>query len=132
MSIVLKATTEYINAVTAADVTTTELSSYISYEDANKCSGERKFGSKDMVTASDDGAILCSAPDADTWRLVKQIHIFNRDNATATIAINLNNGTTTPTLFKATIATLESITWSAASGWKTLTASGLLKTTAHA
>lgn len=131
MSILLKATTETIDAILAAAANANQQHVFICYEDVNKCNGRSKFGSATVLTTDDTEVIVCPAPGADDWRIIKHISVFNDDDATSTITLRIDNGTTEPVLFKAALATKESIYWTPESGWTCFTAAGKLKTIAH-
>jgi hypothetical protein len=130
--LILAATTDTVEAVLAGAVNSQQQHVWVGYEDIGKCDGRSHFGSKDTLTNSTTDVTVCSAPDADHYRLIKSIHVLNDDDATSTITLKIANGTTEPVLFRATLATKEMITWTPEGGWVCLTALGKVKITAHA
>jgi len=73
---------------------------------------------------------LVSAPSADIVREIDSIHIHNADNAAVTVKVWFDDETNEPVLYYAVLQTLESAVFTKESGWQTLTAAGLLKTSA--
>jgi hypothetical protein len=61
------------------------------------------------------------------YREIEYLGIHNADNASVTVNIWLDDGTNERTLFKATLATLETAVYTPARGWHVLTTAGALK-----
>lgn len=128
----LKTTSEVLR-IDLAGAADPEMCTLISYVDRNRCNGAEKAGSQDGQSTDTDAVAILAAPGADTDRLIKQITVFNRDNAAATITIEIYDGTSAYTLFRAAFVTGgESIQWSPTTGWCTLNSAGALQMTAYA
>lgn len=127
----LKTTSEVlrIDLLGAADP---EMHTFISYVDRNRCNGRETPGCQDGVSTDTDAVAILAAPAADTDRIIKQIMVFNDDNASAEIDITLYDGTSTYLLFRDASAAGDLIQWTPQHGWQCLKSAGYLAMTAHA
>jgi len=129
----LSNTARSITAILAADADP-PLHVHSSYKDTKATNGQVTHSAWETTTDDTDGSAtpvdVVPAPGEATVREVENIHIYNADNATATISIRLSGGdTTTPELVKVALATLEHLYRTPARGWHVLTAAGLLRET---
>jgi hypothetical protein len=54
---------------------------------------------------------ICPAPPSGTTRYVETINIYNKDTASVTVQVNIDDGGTDFILLKKTLATLETLTY---------------------
>jgi len=106
--LVLDATTKSITVAMSGAPATTNPDFVTAYSDDNGTT---------FVEGSSDGALngtsqvtLVSAPSASTRRLIKTIYIENKDTASVTLTITLNNNGTLRNIAKVTLAVGD--TWS--------------------
>jgi hypothetical protein len=106
--LVLDATTKSITVAMSGAPATTNPDFVTAYSDDNGTT---------FVEGSSDGALngtsqvtLVSAPGASTRRLIKTIYIENKDTATVTITVTLNNSSTLRNIAKVTLNVGD--TWS--------------------
>jgi hypothetical protein len=128
---ILKTTSETIE-IDLAGSADPEMHTLISYMDHNRCSGVESGGNQDGTSVDTTDTTILAAPGADTDREVKEIIVFNDDNAAATITIQLNDGSALKTIFRSITAAGDHIHWSPESGWQVVTANGYFSNTAHA
>jgi hypothetical protein len=127
----LKTTSEVLE-IDLAGAADPEMHTFISYVDVSRLNGTEKLGSQDGTSADTTDTTILAAPGADTDRVVKQIMVFNDDNASATITIQLNDGSALKTLFRAATAAGDLIQWTPNSGWQVISSTGYLTMTPHA
>jgi len=88
-----------------------------------------KKGVNAEVGAGTTDVDLVDSPAVDHVRVVENIQIYNGDNASATVSIWYDNGTTEYPMAVVALATLEHMQWTKERGFMVLTATGELKVT---
>ena len=110
-----------------------EVLTLVSYVDHHYGNDTKHCGCQEGSSADTTDTTILAAPAEGTWREIKEILVFNSDNAAATVTIQLNNGTIARPVFKAALpAGGEHIQWNPSGGWTTILGTGALYTTAHA
>lgn len=80
-------------------------------------------------TLSDSDTVLVAAPGTQGQvREILFVSIYNADNASVTVDVKTDNGTTELSVVKATLLTLEQLLYEKGRGWYALDANGELKT----
>lgn len=85
------------------------------------------FSREIAVTAGTADVTIAAKPRSGTTKVVEAIHIHNRDDASVTMTIQIDDGTANRTIWKATLATLESVTYETGTGWQCYTTAGAIK-----
>lgn len=130
--IALDSTTLKLQAVLAGAVATTNPDVHVWFYDvpATKKDSFEDYRPALKRTAT-NGATdvdICSAPSVDnTTRVIQNIAVHNKDTASVTLTIKTDDGTTEYTVFKVTLATLESATYEHGHGWRCYTTAGAIK-----
>ncbi len=129
----LNKSTKKLQAVLGGAVTTTELDFVTTYRDGDL---QERFSwpSQDGVTTGATAVDIVDAPGVSSEdRIVNSITIHNVDTVNQTVTIQFVNSVTgsdvTRTIFKATLATLETLVYEDGAGWSVLTATGSTKAT---
>jgi len=124
--LILSTTSEVLRIKLAGAVTTNELYCNASFRDNTD---PDILPDSNMVRSNGTtAATLVGAPASGEKRLVEDMHIFNKDTASAAVTIEKYNGTTAYPIFIATLGVGEKIEFQSASGFKVLTNSGAVKT----
>ena len=86
-------------------------------------------GESDSVTNNSTPVTVVGAPAASTERQIKTLTVYNKDTAAATVTVQLNNGSTTRMIIKATLSVADTLQYNDHEGWKVIDASGGIKST---
>ena len=121
----LDATTRKLQIILAGAVTTNQLPVTVCYSDktATTYNGATQLAVTNGGTAVD----ICAAPAASTIRDIDCIDVQNADTVNAVVTIRLNDSGTLYTLFQATLATGDQMTFTHGQGWKVLDSTGAAK-----
>ena len=121
----LDTTTRKIQALLGGAITTNQLPVTVCYSDktATAYTGGTTVINTNNTTAVD----ICAAPAASTVRDIDTINVNNADTVSATVTIRYNDNGTTYTLFKATLATGDQLTYVHGVGWTVLDGTGKTK-----
>lgn len=103
--LVLNTTTKSIEIKLAGSITTNQLDVTAHYADATT-SGFTE-ASSDTATNNTTAVTVVSAPAASTQRIVREITVHNKDTASATVTIQLNNNSTIRIIKTVTLAAGE-------------------------
>jgi hypothetical protein len=123
----LDATTKSLQIILGGAITTNQLDWVSSFVEIDTVLfAMTATSSSDGVTNSGTAVTLVAAPAAGLMRQLKFLAVHNNDTVNATVTIRLNNNGTFRTIFKATLATLETIRFSE-QGWQVFTSTGSLK-----
>lgn len=114
-----------IQFVLAGSITANHLQLYASWKDytSTTCLEGRNATVSNNITDVD----LVGSPGASTYREVDNIIIYNSDTVNATVTIKFDISGTETTLQKVTLATGETLIYSAKKGFYTLDANGRIK-----
>lgn len=124
----LDQTTRKLQAVLSGAVTTNQLPCMVSYSDDN---GTTYVGGTQLTNTNSTTAVdICAAPGASTVRDIDYLSIRNRDTAAATVTVILDDNGTDYEIVKATLAVGDQLVYTHSDGWKTLDASGQVKSSA--
>lgn len=88
---------------------------------------ETKYASKQTNTNGATDVDICDAPQQNFVRNIESIHIHNKDTASVTMTIKIDDGGTETVLWYVILATLESATYEHGYGWKATTTAGAIK-----
>lgn len=113
--IVLSATTDKLQAVLAAVVTTSQLDCVASWRDITTTTYTP--GRTLSTTNSTTDADIVPAPDASTQRVIDFVSICNTDTVSHTVKVKLDASGTDYVLFVGTIAAGQTITYVEGAGW---------------
>jgi hypothetical protein len=122
----LDTTTDTIELVLAANVTTSQLHYYTSFNVVTSTSltPSKQFGSSNNTTA----VTILSAPSSNQQHQLRYCSIYNCDSASATVTIRLNNNGTFRNLLVVTLLVGEYVQFTYGKGWQCFHANGMLKT----
>lgn len=87
-------------------------------------------GEADGASNNATAITLVAAPAASTHRSVKTLNIYNADNTTATVTIQLNNNGTIRTLLVVTLSVADTLIYTDVNGWEVINTSGQKKSIA--
>jgi hypothetical protein len=118
----LSSTTQKLQAVLAGAVTTNELQIVVNYSD--QTSTTYAGGTQRTNTNGATDVDICDAPAASTVRDIDNIHIYNRDTASADITVKVDVSGTEHILIRVTLSTLETLVYTHGSGWQAFTTTG--------
>lgn len=123
----LIATTDKIEILLGANVTTNQLQFVVSYNDitSTAVTPAKTVSVTNNTTAVD----LVPAPSSGVSRKVKWISVFNSDGAASTVTIRGNYNGTTRNIFTTTLQVNEYIQYTSQVGWKVFDMNGALKIT---
>jgi len=125
--VILDTTSKSLEVVLGGAITTTQPSWVTAYVEVITATfAMSAMSSSDGATNSATAVTMVSAPASGKARQLKSAFLHNADTANVTVTIRLNNGGTFRTIFKAVLATLETLRFSE-SGWQVFTANGELK-----
>ena len=121
----LDTATRKLQAVLSAAVATSQCSVVVSYVDKSSAApvGAQQLTYTNGATAVD----ICAAPAGFAVREIDQVSIYNADTATVNVTIRYNDNATIYQIVRATLLTLEQLTYVEGAGWKTLDANGNVK-----
>jgi hypothetical protein len=121
----LDATTRKLQIILAGAITTNQLPVFVSYADHTTASylGGTQLANSNSTTAVD----ICAAPASATVRQVDTINVQNADTAAATATVRYNDNGTLYTLFKASLAVGDQLTYVHGQGWSVLDSTGAVK-----
>lgn len=126
----LDTSTRKLQLVLAGAVSTTEAAITATYED--KRPGQRGEGLVKTQVSVSNGATdvdIVDAPASGIRREVKHLSIYNRDTAAIVVTVKIDDAATETISCKFTLATLETLFYSAVRGFYVLDANGAQKTT---
>lgn len=118
-------TTRKLQALLGGSITTNQLPITVCYSD--KTSTAYTGGTTVINTNNTTAVDICAAPAASTVRDIDTINVNNADTVAATITIRYNDNGTTYTLFKATLATGDQLTYVHGVGWNVIDSTGKTK-----
>lgn len=121
----LTTTTRALEIVLAGAVTTNQLSFLASWSDSSTAG--YLGGATPGLTNSGTAVTMVAAPAAGAVRDVDCVDVVNLDTAAATVTIRYNDNGTLYSLFKATLAVGDQLTYTHGQGWKVLDTSGSIK-----
>lgn len=123
----LDSSTRTLQAILAGAVSTTNPDVVVSYTDTSN-RVENPLGSETQCSSTNgaNAVTILDAPDKNTLREVDSITLHNRDTATVTATIRLDDAGTAKILIRAALLTGETLHY-AKGHWKTLDANGNLK-----
>jgi hypothetical protein len=121
----LDATTRKLQIILAGAVTTNQLPVAVCYSDKTTASylGGTQLSNSNSTTEVD----ICAAPATATVRDVDTINVQNADTAAATATVRYNDNGTLYTLFKASLAVGDQLTYVHGQGWSVLDSTGAVK-----
>jgi len=128
--IILSTTSDKVQVVLDATVTTNQLKCFASYTDTTTTSITP--GRNALTTNNTTAVDMVSGPSSSTQRLVSYISVYNTDTASATVTINLYTTSTTYKLFTTTLAVGEKLEYQQGEGFKVFTSDGSYKETPNA
>lgn len=124
----LNTTTRKLQAVLSGAVTTNQLPCMVSYSDDN---GTTYVGGTQLTNTNNTTQVdICAAPAASTVRDIDYLSIRNRDTATATVTVMIDDSATDYEIVKATLAVGDQLVYVHGSGWSTLDSAGQVKSSA--
>jgi hypothetical protein len=128
--IILSTTSDKVQVVLDATVTTNQLKCFASYTDTTTTS---ITPSRNALTTNNTTAVdLVASPGSSTQRLVSYMSVYNSDTVSATVTINLYTTSTTYKLFTTTLAVGERVEYQQGEGFKVFTSDGSYKETPNA
>ena len=104
------------------------------WKDTDQRNGKVSYDQAEVAISSSTSATeIVPAPGEGVLRDVEWMSIYNIDGTTTTASVLLAGGDiTTPVIFKAALATVETAAYTKQRGWHCVTTAGALKTTPHA
>ena len=121
----LDSATRKLTAVLSSAVATSQCNIVVGYVD--KSAYAPAGGLQNTLTNGVTAVDICIAPAGNTFREIDNINVYNADTASVNITIRLNDNGVNAPLVRATLLTMEQLTYVEGSGWKTLDANGNLK-----
>jgi len=115
-----------IELILAGAVTTTELDWVVSYID-----GEVTNFFPNVQTGASNGTtavVILSVPEERAKRLIKTMSVRNRDTATATVTIRLDDNGTRREIYRVALLVNETLIYTDSTGWKVIDTTGAIKT----
>jgi hypothetical protein len=116
----LSATTDKIQVVLSATVTTNQLQCVASYQDVTSAGMTLPQLSNQALTNNATAVDLVGAAAASTTRQVTHINIYNSDTVAATVTVQKDVSGTDYLLTKALLQVGSTLQWSRESGWNIL------------
>lgn len=123
--IILSETTDHIDIVLAATVTTNQAQCFTSWRDRTSTTfvaGRTVINSNNTTDANISGS-----PAASTQRVIDYISIYNNDTVNMTVTIKLDANGTEYILLKTTLAPTEKIEYLEGQGFKVISSTGSVK-----
>lgn len=125
----LTATTDKIEVVLGANVTTNQLHLISSYNDTSSTS---VTPTKTVTVTNNTTAVdLVPAPSSGRQRTLRWASIFNSDSIEANVTVRTNFNGTTRIVFRTNLKVNEYIQYTYKTGWKVFTQDGALKTSTN-
>lgn len=112
----LDATTKTIEVLLGGAVTTSQLPVVVSYVDIDG-SGNVTGGENDTATNNTTAVTALAAPASGHQRSVENFSVYNKDTASATVTVRVNNNGTLREMKTKTLAAGESLVWTRSRGW---------------
>jgi len=125
--IILNSTTQTLAATLGGTPSTDQPDVAVFYRDLRAEDAREGYGSQLSETTGTSVKTILDAPRAGVVRLIDEISIVNLDTSSATVQIELYDGATPRTLYKVTLATLESAIYNTNTGWVCFTTAGAIK-----
>lgn len=123
---VLDTTTDTLELVLGASVTTRQLQYYTSFNvvTATSLTPSRQFGASNGTSA----VTILAAPSSNEQHQLRYCSIYNCDTVAATVTVRFNNNGTTRNLCTIVLLVGEYIQYTYGKGWQCFHPNGLLKT----
>ncbi len=111
--------------------TTVNPVSVATYHDVTDSQGQKdRYGTQDeILTGATEVDIVDVAP-RDAKRVIDSVSIHNQDSVAQTVTVQYYDGTDTRTVIKVSLDTLETLIYTANSGWHVLKSNGSVKSAA--
>jgi hypothetical protein len=116
----LSNTTEKLQVVLGATVTTNQLEWNCSYQDITSAGMTLPQSSSQGLTNNTTDVDLVAAPAASTTRQVIIINIYNDDTVSQTVTVKKDVGGTDTILWKGVLQAGETLYWSRENGWSVI------------
>jgi hypothetical protein len=123
-----------LQVILAGAVGATELPICVGFTEYSNSLAHGVEGGTPTVTTGGTAVDVISAPATGLRRTLKELSVYNADNASATVTVRINDSTviagTTRIIVALAIAVGETLCYSQSRGWYVLTTTGAQKTTA--
>lgn len=120
--IILDTTSKSLEVVLGGNVTTNQLPFSVSYVDT---AATPPLSESDGQTNNTTAVTMVSAPGSSTARrIIKTLSIQNKDTASATVTVRLNNSSTLRNIVVVTLAAGSTLMLTDADGWKVMDTNG--------
>ena len=114
----LDKTTKVLDAVLAGEISANQPQAYVSFFDENLEGEDTKGSAQETDLDSTTDATICAAPAVQGFvRLIDTITIYNKDTATVTVIVKVDDGGTETILTRRTLLTLETLAYEHGVGW---------------
>jgi len=123
---ILDAVTKSLEIVLAGVVTANQLHVVSSWADITTAAFTP--GETDAQSNNTTAVTIVAAPAASTQRQIKEVIVYNKDTASATVIIQYNNNSTIRILVRITLLTLETLVYREGIGLMVLDTNGAIKT----
>lgn len=123
--------TKVLQAVLAGAITTSQPQAVVSFFDENVQGEDTRGADQENNLNSSTDVTICSALGTGKegfTRNIDTLTIYNRDTASVTVTVKIDDATVETILVKATLATAETLGYDHESGWWVQTAAGARKT----
>jgi hypothetical protein len=127
--ILLDTVNKSLEVVLGGAITTNQLPWSASYTDIDTAAtfALSAAAASNGATTSGTAVTMVAAPAASHTRRITFLSVHNADTVAATITVRLNDSATTRTLWKGTLQTLETLTYTLAGGWVVTDVTGALR-----
>ena len=118
--IILDLTTRKLEIVLAGAVTANQLQITVTYFDQTPKQSDltKIFTAVSASNSTTDATILAAPPEINVIRNVKTITVYNKDTASATPTIKIDDSGTETILVKQVLLTTETLHYEDGSGWQ--------------
>lgn len=123
---ILDITTRSLQVILGGAVSATEPTWTVHYKKLSKAGVETHAPAMGLTT-SGTAVTMIAAPAAGDKIFIESITLHNSDSASVTATVRINDNGTFRTLFKATLATLETLVYESGAGWLAYTTAGAIK-----
>lgn len=123
---VLDLPTLTFEVIQGAGKTTTDGTWTTAYKNISKGANET-YSHQHGSTNGTNAVTIIPQPKAGDKHIVKSITFHNADSVSQTVIIRVNDGSSTYTIYKATLATLETLVYEDKAGWTAYTSAGARK-----
>jgi len=123
---ILDAITKSLEIVLAGAVTANQLQVVSAWADITSTTFTP--GETDTQSNNTTAVTIVAAPAASTQRQIKEVIVYNKDTASATVIIQYNSNSTIRILVRITLLTLETLVYREGIGWMVLDTNGAIKT----